>query len=190
MENFFEFMLELDKLKTVYRQSYLTDFSRNENSAEHSWHLAIAILTLKEELNINIDFFRAVKMALVHDICEIGAGDISVYDPDRSKKEVEERAYLAELSKSPIKFTAEIKELWEEYEAQQTKESRWVKVVDRLLPLMINLATDGKSWKKMEVSRDQVVNINKIIKEEAPQIYDWLITKIDEAVEKGWLKQK
>ena len=87
MDNLYAFFVEMDKLKSVYRRSYLTDFSRNENSAEHSWHLALAILTMKEEFSLEIDINRTVKMALVHDICEIGAGDISIYDPDRSMKE-------------------------------------------------------------------------------------------------------
>ena len=129
--------MELDKLKSVYRRSYIHDTSRNENSAEHSWHLALALLTLQQELDIEIDMYKAIKMALVHDVCEIGAGDISIYDPDRSKKVIQESKYIEELSQAPIKFVAEIKLLWEEYEEQISPESRWVKIIDRLLPFII-----------------------------------------------------
>ncbi len=187
MDNLYAFFVEMDKLKSVYRRSYLTDFSRNENSAEHSWHLALAILTMKEEFSLEIDINRTVKMALVHDICEIGAGDISIYDPDRSMKEEQERAYLRTLSKMPVIFSSEISSLWEEYEAQQTAESRWVKIVDRLLPFMLNMSTEGKAWREQGIKRSQVKEVNQVMATEAPDIYRWLLAQIDAAVENGWL---
>jgi putative hydrolase of HD superfamily len=189
MENIFSFLMELDKLKSIYRNAVLCDYSRNENSAEHSWHLAIAVLVLKEELQLNFDIIKTLKMALIHDICEIGAGDISVYDPNRSLKEKEERAYLEELSLSPVKFSKEIKSLWEEYEEQKTPESHWVKVVDRLLPFLMNLTTEGATWKKLGIKKHQVIGINSVIKENSPDIYRWILTKIDFAVEQGWLSE-
>ena len=126
-------------------------------------------------------------MALVHDICEIGAGDISVYDPERSKKEIEERKYIDQLSDSPLNFASQIKYLWEEYEEQATKESRWVKVVDRLLPFMMNLNTNGKTWKEQGIRKSQVIQINKVVAVEAPKIYKWMLSQIEKAVEKQWL---
>ncbi len=187
MDNLYTFLMELDKLKSVYRRSYISDITRNENSAEHSWHLALAILTLKDELNIDIDIAKTVKMALVHDICEIGAGDISIYDPDRSMKEVKERKYVNYLSDTPLSFASEIKKLWEEYEEQSTKESRWVKVVDRLLPFMMNLKTGGKTWKEQGITKSQVKNINKVTASVAPEIYEWMLIHIEKAVKSGWL---
>jgi putative hydrolase of HD superfamily len=126
-------------------------------------------------------------MALVHDICEIGAGDISIFDPERSKKEAEERTYINQLSVAPLKFASEIKLLWEEYEEQSTKESRWVRVVDRLLPFMMNLNTDGRTWKEQGIKKSQVIQINEVIKLEAPEIYDWMLDQIQRAVNKKWL---
>lgn len=187
MENIYNFLIELDKLKSVARRAYISDLLRNENSAEHSWHLALALLTLKDELNLEIDINKTIKMALVHDICEIGAGDISIYDPDRSKKETDEREYITQLSKRSIKFASEIRELWEEYEEQSTKESRWVKVVDRLLPFMMNLNTGGQAWREQNVRKSQIIQINKIVATEAPEVYEWMLTRIEEAVELGWL---
>jgi len=193
MDNIFNFLMELDKLKSIYRRSYLSNYTRTENSAEHSWHLAIALLTFKDEFKEleAINFIKTVKMALIHDICEIGAGDISIFDPDRSKKETEERDYIDNLVKnnSKIKFSTEIKDLWEEYEAQKTKESRWVKVADRFLPFIMNISTEGKTWVEQGVHKDQVIKVNQVVKEEAPEIFDWVIKKIDMAVEKGWLKE-
>ena len=187
MDNLYTFLMELDKLKNIFRRSYVSDLTRNENSAEHSWHLALAILSLKDELNIDIDIAKTVKMALVHDICEIGAGDISIYDPERSKKEVNERKYIGQLSETPLSFASEIRELWEEYEEQSTKESRWVKIVDRLLPFMMNLNTSGKAWKEQGITKSQVKDVNKVTASEAPKIYEWMLIHIDEAVKVGWL---
>ena len=188
MDTIYNFLMELDKLKSVARRSYISDFSRNENSAEHSWHLALAILTFKDEFDINIDMNKTIKMALVHDICEIGAGDISVYDPKRSEKEAEERKYINQLTvDTPLKFASEIKDLWEEYEEQSTKESRWVKVVDRLLPFMMCLNTNGKTWKEQGIRKTQVIEINKTVAEEAPKVYEWMLLQIEKAIKKGWL---
>ncbi len=193
MDNIFNFLMELDKLKSVYRRSYLSDYSRTENSAEHSWHLAIALLTFKEEFKDleDIDFIKTIKMALIHDICEIGAGDISIFDPDRSKKETEERNYIDNLVKnnSKIKFTTEIKNLWEEYETQETKESKWVKIADRFLPFIMNISTEGKTWIEQGVHKDQVIQVNQVVKEEAPEVFNWVMKKIDTAVQNGWLKE-
>ena len=187
VDTIYNFLMELDKLKTVARRAYISDLSRNENSAEHSWHLALAILTLKDELDIEIDVKKTIKMALVHDICEIGAGDISVYDPERSKKEIEERKYISQLSDTSLNFASEIKHLWEEYEEQSTRESRWVKVVDRLLPFMMNLNTDGKTWKEQGIRKSQVIQINEVVATEAPKVYRWMLSQIEKAVEKEWL---
>lgn len=187
MDHLYAFLIEIDKLKSVLRRAYISDLSRNENSAEHSWHVALAILALKDELNIDIDIMKAVKMALVHDICEIGAGDISIYDPERSKKEIAEREYIQQLSGAPLRFASEIEQLWEEYEAQCSKESRWVKVVDRLLPFVLNLATEGRTWKEQGIRKSQVKDINQVIEAEAPEVYAWILVHIDKAVERGWL---
>lgn len=190
MDDLYAFFVEMDKLKSVYRRSYLVDLSRNENSAEHSWHLAVAILTLRDEFSLDIDIGRAVKMALIHDICEIGAGDISIYDPERSKKEEQERDYIQALSKMPVSFSAEIERLWEEYEAQITAESHWVKIVDRLLPFMLNMSTEGKAWREQGITQSQVKEVNQLMATQAPDIYQWLLDQIEKAVGKGWLLEE
>lgn len=188
-ERIYEFLIELDKLKSVYRKSYLSDYSRNENSAEHSWHLSLAIMMLHKELPDNIDLVKSFKMALVHDVCEIGAGDISVYDKNRDTVQSAERDYLIQLSaRFPGPFTEELLLLWEEYEMQETVESRWVKVFDRLLPFCMNLATEGRSWKEQKVRKHQVLAIHEPIRKQAPDMYAWLERKAEEAVLKGWLE--
>ena len=181
-------LMELDRLKSVYRRAYLSDRSRNENSAEHSWHLAIALLALKGAMQLEISVDHAVRIALVHDICEIGAGDVSIYDPDRSAKEEAEGEYVSKLASEHKGFAIEIEQLWQEYENQETPESRWVKVVDRLLPFLMNLATEGKTWREQGIGRSQVVEINRVVAHEAPGVYQWMTDEINRAVELGWLQ--
>ncbi len=189
-EEIYTFLMELDKLKVIYRRSYLSDESRNENSAEHSWHLAMSILLFQDEMKEEIDLLKTLKMALVHDVCEIGAGDISIFDKDRDKKTVDEREYITSLDKKySLKFTNEIVDLWEEYEKQESSESKWVRVFDRLLPFCLNLVTNGKLWKEQNIRKHQVLEINKAIKNQSPEMYKWMLEKIDFAVEKGWLEE-
>ncbi len=187
MDSIVEFLIELDKLKSVYRKSYLTDLTRNESSAEHSWHLALALLVMGEEVSSDFDLEHALKIALVHDICEIGAGDVSVYSEERESIKQGERSYVESLVTEEVPFSREINELWEEYEAQETVESRCVRVLDRFLPFIINLHSEGKTWQDQKVSKNDVIAINREIETEAPDIFAWMRSRIDEAVEKGWL---
>jgi len=182
--------MEMDKLKQVYRRTYVaadTAAPRRENSAEHSWHLAIALLSLRERFDPAVDWYKTLKMALVHDICEIGPGDISVFDTQREHKAVQEHAYLKDLAATSPEFGGEILLLWREYEAQQTLESHWVKIVDRLLPFMMNLNTAGLAWREQGIYRSQVVAINRTTAAQAPAIYSWMLEKMDYAVARGWL---
>ncbi len=190
IQRFYDFLMEMDQLKGVYRKTFLSDGSRHENSAEHSWHLAMALMMLQQEIPETIDFNRALKMALVHDVCEIGAGDISVYDKGRDEIQSSEKEYLLDLAgRHPGAFTEDLYQLWEEYEAQETPESRWVKVLDRLLPFCLNLVTRGRSWKEQKVRKHQVLAIHEPIRQQAPHLYEWLKAKVDYAVSEGWLDE-
>jgi putative hydrolases of HD superfamily len=180
-------LLELDKLKSVYRKSYLADTSRNENSAEHSWHLAMAIMSLKSWMPENINIDHAIKIALVHDICEIGAGDVCAYRENKNKN-LKEKNYLVNLSFNYSNFGKEALHLWEEYENQETIESRWVMVVDKLLPFLLNIATHGKTWNEQNITKEMVLKHNNFIVNEAPVIHKWMLDEIDKAVNEGWLK--
>ena len=146
-------LLELDRLKSICRRVYVTDGSRRENSAEHSWHLALALLALRKHMPRDLDIDHAIRLALVHDICEIGAGDMSVYDSGRSRQAAEEISYMTEFSARHGALVDEIVALWREFEAQQTLESKWVKMADRLVPLLLNLASEGRAWKEQGISR-------------------------------------
>jgi 5'-deoxynucleotidase YfbR-like HD superfamily hydrolase len=188
MRDIQDLLLELDKLKSVYRRAYLSDGSRNENSAEHSWHLAVALLAIRDVLPVGVNVDHAIKIALLHDICEIGAGDISVYDPRRDQKAAEEEEYVDEFAAKYGEFGKEVAFLWREYEDQETLESKWVKALDRLLPLLLNLASEGRTWKEQDVSRTQVLTVNKSIAAASPEMYEWLKEEIERAVQRGWLR--
>jgi len=190
IRNIVDFLTELEKLKLVSRKSYVSDFSRRENSAEHSWHLAIGLLTVTRELDLDIDLLKTLRLALVHDISEIDDGDVSVFSPLHSEKEALERRCMERLAGYPALFGAEMSELWNEYEAQQTLESRWVKVLDRCMPFIVNLATEGRAWKEQGVTRSQVLAINEITRQQAPELYAWMRTEIDACVERGWLRDE
>jgi putative hydrolase of HD superfamily len=163
------------------------DLSRHENSAEHSWYLAMALLTFAPELELPIDLPHAVTMALAHDVCEIDGGDISVYDPNRDAKEAAERACVDRLAAFPSAFAQQIRELWLEYEAQETLESRWVRVFDRLTPFIVNLATEGRTWKDQGIRKSQVLEVHGFIAALAPEVFEWMEREIDRCVQRGWL---
>ena len=180
-------LIELDKLKSVYRRAYLSDGSRNENSAEHSWHLAVALIAFKNIIPESVNMDHAMKMALLHDVCEIGAGDVSVYDPRRSEQTKIEREFMALFEERHDEFGKVTAALWHEYEAQESEESKWVKVIDRFLPFLLNLATRGKTWKEQGIRRTQVINLNKDIGVISPELFEWIKGEIDAAVKNGWL---
>ena len=182
------FLTDVERLKLVTRKAYVSDMSRRENSAEHSWHLALGLIAVAHELNLKIDLQKALVMAIIHDTCEIDAGDTPVYGPDRPEQHDAELRCIQRLASYGLAFGATLHELWLEYEAQVSLESRWVKVLDRFMPFIVNLATQGNNWKEQSVSRSQVLRVNEPVREHAPEIYEWMVGRIDECVKAGWLR--
>ena len=182
------FLTDLERLKLVQRKAYVSDLSRRENSAEHSWHLAVGLLTIARELRLDIDLNKALVMALIHDACEIDAGDTPAYGPVREDQHEAERQCIERLAAHGVQFGATLRELWLEYEAQQTPESRWVKVLDRVMPFIVNLASQGQNWKEQSISRSQLLRISQPVQEHAPEIYAWMLERVEECVREGWLR--
>jgi putative hydrolase of HD superfamily len=181
------FLVDVEQLKLVQRRAYVSDGSRRENSAEHSWHLALGLVTLARELDLDIDLEKALVMALIHDTCEIDAGDTPIYGATRPDQHEAELACIDRLAAHGLKFGQELRDLWLEYEQQQTREARWVKVMDRVMPLVVNIATQGRTWKEQSVRRSQVLHVNKPVREHAPEIYAWVERRIEDCVKAGWL---
>jgi 5'-deoxynucleotidase YfbR-like HD superfamily hydrolase len=181
------FLTDVERLKLVKRKAYVSDTSRRENSAEHSWHLSLGLVAVAQELNVKIDLHKALVMALIHDVCEIDAGDTPAFGPQRPDQHEAELRCIERLAEYDLQFAPSIRELWLEYEAQESVESRWVKVMDRVMPFIVNLATEGVNWKEQSVTRSQVLRVSEPVRENAPEIYEWMRGKIEEAVRAGWL---
>jgi len=152
------FVLELDRLKGIGRQSYVLGGARKENSAEHSWHVAVMVLVLAEYADEPVDRFRVVQLLLVHDMVEIDAGDTYIYDDQghQDKAEREQAAAKRLFGLLPPDQAAVFEALWREYEAGETPEARFAGSLDRLMPLLHNLTTEGRSWREHGVRADQV----------------------------------
>lgn len=187
LESTLKFLLEMDKLKTVERHVYIQQGQRRENSAEHSWHIALAIWLLKDFAGHDFNLGHALKLALIHDICEIDTGDISAFSDERQEKLANEKRCMERHDRVLPEENTELMALWTEYVTNSSIESQWVKVADRLLPFLLNMASEGKAWKKQQVRKSQVLAINQVSKELFPELHHWVLQQIDIATEKAWL---
>lgn len=184
-----EFIREVDRLKTVLRQSSLLDGSRRENSAEHSWHIALMALVLAEHADAPVDTLRVVKMLLVHDIVEIDAGDTYAYDYDgRQDQHAREAVAAARIfGLLPEDQAQEFIMLWEEFETGTSAEARLANAVDRLMPLLHNYAEGGRSWQRHGVTRPQVDARVGVIAAGSSELWDVATALLDDAVARGYL---
>lgn len=188
MDKISEFLLQLDALKSVHRKNYINCGERIENSAEHSWHLAMACWAFAEQLEERFDVLKLIKLALVHDLGEIDAGDTFLYSADRADAHVEERTCVKKLASHAGNPIGNLAELWEEQEAGETREAKLLKVIDRLLPFLHNVSSEGRAWRDHGINRSQVLKMHRFIDREHSEIYNWFISKVEYAVEQGWLK--
>ncbi len=175
------FLTEADRLKSVLRATTLCDGSRMENSAEHSWHIALYALVLAEHSDEQLDTGKIVKMLLVHDIVEIDAGDAPVFgDHDTQAMAIREQAAADRLfGLLPDDQAQEFRAIWEEFEANTTPEAQFAKSIDRMQPPMQNLASGGGSWIDYDVTYDRfAAQIGPKINQGAPKIWAWLQPKV------------
>jgi putative hydrolase of HD superfamily len=159
------FLLEADKVKQVFRRSYLTDGSRHEGDAEHMWHLALYVLVLAEHADAEIDVAKVLTMALIHDLVEIDVGDVYVYDVEarRAAAALEGPAAERIFGILPPDQAERYRGIWEEYEAKETAEARFAAALDRLQPLLQNIASGGRTWAEHGTTLDQVRATNALI---------------------------
>jgi putative hydrolases of HD superfamily len=185
------FLLEVDKLKNIYRQTKVTGEDRYENDAEHSWHLAMMAFILLEHSNEkNIDLLKVIKMVLIHDIVEIDAGDTFAYDDKgyEDKAEREQKAANRIFNILPQDQSKELFDLWEEFEKRETNEAKFATALDRLNPLLLNYNTGGQAWKKHDVKSEKVLSRNKKIDQGSEALWQYAESLIKKAVEEGLLK--
>ena len=185
----FRFILEIDRLKAVLRRNLLVDGSRHENSAEHSWHLAMVAMAMAPHAKEPIDVERVIRILLVHDIVEVDAGDVDIYDvAGRQAKETEEAAAADRIfALLPEPGGAALRALWDEYEARATPEARFAYACDRLQPLLLNLATGGSTWHARGITSAQVKAINGAMAEGFDGVWPVAERMIDESVVDGSL---
>lgn len=175
-----EFMAEVDKLKLIGRQSYLTDGSRKENDAEHSWHLAMMAVFLSEYATEDVDVLHVISMVLIHDLVEIDAGDTYAYDTEgnKSKRAREEKAADRIFNILPKDQAEKLRDLWEEFEANETPEANFANALDRIQPIMLNHKSDGKAWAEHQVALSQILARNVNIKKGAPKLWDYAMENL------------
>ena len=184
-----QFILEIDKLKEVLRMSLLLGSKRRENSAEHSWHLAMMALVLAEHANESVNLLHTLKLLLVHDIVEIDAGDTYAYDADgHAGKDIRERIAAKRIfGMLPSDQAEEMAALWEEYEGQKTPESQFALALDRLMPLMHNYHTGGVTWRENQVTRSQVVERMAPVSAGSDALAEVASAVVEQAVASGLL---
>lgn len=163
MKKQWEFALEIDKEKYIGRQTWLSDGKRKENDAEHAWHAALMAVVFSEYANENIDVLKTVLMILIHDLVEIDSGDTYAYDEEgkKTQRQREERGADRIFGMLPEDQGKQFRALWEEFEEWKTPEARFAHVMDNLQPMMLNAATDGKSWTEHGIRLEQILNRNR-----------------------------
>lgn len=186
-----EFIKEIDKIKFIFRKTKLIGSDRNENDAEHSWHLAMMAMVLAEHANEPIDVLRVIKMVLIHDIVEIDAGDVFIYDTTKNHTNTKEELKAAKriFGLLPKDQAEELIALWEEFEAGETADARFAKAMDRLEPLLQNSSNNGGTWNEFGVNYQKVYDKKKLIKKGSESIWEYTEQLINDCVEQGILKR-
>ena len=189
-----DFILELDRLKAVYRQtSVKPDGNRQENSAEHSWHISLMANILQEYAEDGVDLLRVNNMLLIHDIVEIDAGDTFAFaDQTELDGQLDKELKAADriFGLLPEKQFQSMKTLWLEFENAKTADAQYAKAMDRMLPLLQNMQNGGGSWAKHKVNKSQVLDRNQYLEKSTPKLWQYTCEQIDLAVSNGWLKNE
>lgn len=185
------FVVELDRLKQVLRRTVVTDGTRRENSAEHSWHLAMMALVLADAAEEPVDPLQVARLLLVHDVVEIDAGDTFVYDTDgqATKAQREHAAADRLFGLLPAREGNELRAWWLEFEDGTSPEARFARALDRLQPLLLNYASAGQAWREHGITDDRVRAVNAPIGDGSGPLWELAQRLIDDAVVQGWLER-
>lgn len=184
-------LMELDQLKSVLRRTRVKSAQgRLENSAEHSWHVALMAILMEEHANQPVDISRVVKMLLLHDVVEIDAGDTFVYDvaasAQQEQKELEASQRL--FGMLPSDQGQSLLELWLEFESATTADAKFAKALDRIIPMLLNYHNQGQSWQEHGVTRQQALTVNQKIEYGSEALWEKAQQIINDATLNGWLK--
>ena len=175
------FLVEADKLKNILRRTTLIDSSRQENTAEHSWHLALAAMVLEEYASAPVNMARVLRMLVVHDVVEIDAGDTFAYDAAGNATKAERERHAADriFGLLPADLREELRGLWEEFDAATTPEARFANAVDRIQPFLQNRETGGGTWHTHNLSREQVLARMDPVRTALPQVWPTILAAVD-----------
>ncbi len=187
LEKQIQFIVEIDKVKNIYRQNYLADGERKENDAEHSWHIALMAYLLQEYSEKPIDVSKVMLMVLIHDLVEIDAGDTYAYDAAgaETKRQREETAADRIFGLLPEDQGRYFRELWEEFEAYETPEGKYAHLLDNFQPLLLNDVSGGLSWKEHQVKKAQIYKRNEKIEETSETIWNCMKEIIQKHIDCG-----
>ena len=189
IEQILSFIVEVEKLKSVTRKTKPVGLDRYENSAEHSWHVSLLALMLKDHANDEIDIDKVIRMLLIHDLGEIDAGDTIIYQSETIEGKEEEQKGLERLLEIlPEGFKEEYIPLWLEFEGGETAESRYARAIDRIPPLLHNLHGEGHAWKENNITKEMVLSINSRIGQGSTGVWDVILGRLEKAIEIGILK--
>ena len=182
-----DFIVEVDKVKQIIRQTYLSDASRKEDDAEHSWHLALMAVLLSEYSNEEVDLKKVVPMVLIHDLVEIDAGDTYAYDEAGAQTKVERETKAADriFGMLPEDQGRWFRDLWDEFEAYESADAKFAHVLDNCQPLLLNDASNGRSWAEHGVRKSQIYKRNEHTSERSREIWKYMQKLIDKHVELG-----
>lgn len=189
MQEIVDFILELDRLKGVTRKTRPLGLDRYENSAEHSWQLALLAISLVHHADAPVDIHRVVFMLLVHDVGEIETGDTLVYTDGgwEERKAAELRAVTRIFGLLPDGRGEQLLQLWREFESSETPEARFANAVDRAMPVLLNLANNGQSWRENGISHDRVVaRVGPQVNAGCPALWHFLEARLEVARDAGW----
>ena len=187
-----EFLMEIDQVKNIFRQTYLADGGRKENDAEHSWHLAVAACILREYAAEDVDLLKVILMVLIHDLVEIDAGDTYAYDAEGAKTKRAREVAAAEriFGLLPKDQGVYFRELWDEFEAYESADAKYAHLLDNFQPLLLNHESDGISWAEHGVKKSQIYKRNERIEETSPEVWSWMERVVEEHIRLGHIKDE